>query len=99
MNLEKIGVLLVSYGSRSAAIIDALCRSQKYLVNIYVVDKQNPSTEKNNFIPQTINTKKSEKPVKRIIQNMDMRIRFNPDPFRLCLHKFSLSFRNRFNRF
>jgi phosphoribosylamine--glycine ligase len=40
INLEHIGILLVSYGSRAAAIIDALLRSRKYLVDLYVVDKQ-----------------------------------------------------------
>jgi len=38
--MEKIGVLVVSYGSREAAIIDALARSQNYRTEIYVVDKQ-----------------------------------------------------------
>lgn len=38
--MEKVGVLVVSYGAREAAIIDALTRSQKYDVEIYVADKQ-----------------------------------------------------------
>jgi phosphoribosylamine--glycine ligase len=38
--MEKVGVLVVSYGSREAAIIDAFARSQNYEVEIYVVDKQ-----------------------------------------------------------
>jgi len=38
--LEKIGVLLVSYGSRAASIADALCRSDNYDVRIYDADKQ-----------------------------------------------------------
>jgi len=38
--MEKIGVLVVSYGSRDAAIIDALSSSQEYEVNFYIVDKQ-----------------------------------------------------------
>jgi phosphoribosylamine--glycine ligase len=38
--MEKVGVLVVSYGSREAAIIDAFNRSQSYKTEIYVVDKQ-----------------------------------------------------------
>jgi phosphoribosylamine--glycine ligase len=38
--MEKTGILVVSYGSREAAIIDALTRSQNYRTEIYVVDKQ-----------------------------------------------------------
>jgi len=38
--MEKVGVLVVSYGSREAAIIDAFNRSQNYKTEIYVVDKQ-----------------------------------------------------------
>jgi phosphoribosylamine--glycine ligase len=43
--MEKIGVLLVSYGSRAASIADALCRSENYAVEIFDADKQ-----KNPFI-------------------------------------------------
>ena len=38
--MERIGILVVSYGSRGAAIIDALYRSEKFEVDIFVVDKQ-----------------------------------------------------------
>jgi len=38
--MEKVGVLVVSYGSREAAMIDAFTRSQNYKTEIYVVDKQ-----------------------------------------------------------
>jgi len=38
--MEKVGVLVVSYGSREAAIVDALSRSRKYETEIYVADKQ-----------------------------------------------------------
>ena len=38
--MEKVGVLVVSYGSREAAMVDAFARSRKYSVEIYVVDKQ-----------------------------------------------------------
>jgi phosphoribosylamine--glycine ligase len=38
--MEKIGVLLVSYGAREVAMADALLRSRKYQVELYVADKQ-----------------------------------------------------------
>ncbi len=38
--MEKIGVLVVSYGAREAAMVDALARSQKYKVELYIADKQ-----------------------------------------------------------
>jgi fusion protein PurCD len=38
--LEKVGILVVSYGSRAAAIIDAFSRSEEYTPKLYVVDKQ-----------------------------------------------------------
>jgi len=38
--MEKVGVLLVSYGSRAASICDALCRSENYKVKIFDADKQ-----------------------------------------------------------
>ena len=38
--MEKIGVLVVSYGAREAAMVDALSRSPHYKVNLYIADKQ-----------------------------------------------------------
>jgi phosphoribosylamine--glycine ligase len=38
--MERVGILVVSYGSRAAAMIDAFVRSEEYLPKIYVVDKQ-----------------------------------------------------------
>jgi len=38
--MEKVGVLVVSYGSREVAIIDVLTRSGSYKVETYVADKQ-----------------------------------------------------------
>ena len=46
--MEKIGVLVVSYGAREVAMADALLRSKKYQVELYVADKQcNPFNAKN----------------------------------------------------
>ena len=38
--MEKIGVLVVSYGARETAMVDAFARSPNYNVEIYVADKQ-----------------------------------------------------------
>jgi len=38
--MEKVGILVVSYGSREAAMIDAFSRSENYSAEIYVADKQ-----------------------------------------------------------
>jgi phosphoribosylamine---glycine ligase len=38
--MDKIGVLIVSYGAREVAMADALLRSKKYHVQLYVADKQ-----------------------------------------------------------
>ncbi|MEM2922159.1 MAG: hypothetical protein QXF26_07570, partial [Candidatus Bathyarchaeia archaeon] len=41
--VDRVGVGLVSYGSREVAIADALLRSQKYKVELYVADRvRNP---------------------------------------------------------
>jgi len=46
--MEEVGVLVVSYGSRGAAILDSLRRSREYKVNAYVADRQrNPFNVKN----------------------------------------------------
>jgi len=38
--MEKVGILVVSYGAREVAMVDAFARSTKYTVEIYVADKQ-----------------------------------------------------------
>jgi len=45
---EKVGVLVVSYGAREVAMVDAFLRSTNYHVEVYVADKQrNPFNVKN----------------------------------------------------
>jgi len=39
--MEKVGILVVAYGSRASAMIDAFTRSEDYSPRFYVVDKQN----------------------------------------------------------
>jgi phosphoribosylamine-glycine ligase len=38
--MEKVGVLVVSYGAREAAMVDAFARSPNYKVELYIADKQ-----------------------------------------------------------
>jgi len=38
--MDKVGILVVCYGSRGVAMVDAFCRSENYSAEIYVVDKQ-----------------------------------------------------------
>jgi len=46
--MEKVGILVVSYGSREVAMVDAFLRSGEYKVEVYVADKQgNPFNLKN----------------------------------------------------
>jgi phosphoribosylamine--glycine ligase len=46
--MEKVGVLVVSYGAREVSIIDSLIRSSDYKMEIYVADKQrNPFNARN----------------------------------------------------
>jgi phosphoribosylamine--glycine ligase len=46
--MERIGVLVVSYGARETAMVDAFAKSLKHEVELYVADKQlNPFNMKN----------------------------------------------------
>ena len=38
--MESVGILVVAYGARETAIIDAFSRSSKYKARMYIVDKQ-----------------------------------------------------------
>jgi len=46
--MEKVGILVVSYGSREVAMVDAFTRSTEYNTELYVADKQlNPFNLRN----------------------------------------------------
>jgi phosphoribosylamine--glycine ligase len=38
--MEKVGILVVSYGSREAAMVDAFTRSHNYKTELFIADKQ-----------------------------------------------------------
>jgi phosphoribosylamine-glycine ligase len=45
--MDKLGVLLVSYGAREVAMADTLLRSKNHNVQLYIADKQcNPYNAK-----------------------------------------------------
>ena len=45
--MERVGILIVSYGSRGAVLIDKFKQSEQYIVDLYVADKQlNPFNSK-----------------------------------------------------
>jgi len=76
--MEKVGILVVSYGSRAAAIIDAFVGSEEYTPKIYVADKQkNPfnvqMAEKHTVIPD-LNVKEILRFAKRHEDNIDFGI-------------------------
>ncbi|MHC3129829.1 MAG: ATP-grasp domain-containing protein [Candidatus Bathyarchaeota archaeon] len=76
--MEKVGILVVSYGSRAAAIIDAFVRSEEYTPKLYVADKQkNPfnvkRAEKHAVIPD-LNVKEILRFAKRHEDHIDFGI-------------------------
>jgi phosphoribosylamine-glycine ligase len=38
--MDKVGILVVSYGAREAAMVDAFARSKNHKVELYIADKQ-----------------------------------------------------------
>jgi len=60
--METIGILVVSYGSREAAMVDAFSRSTKYRVNLYVADRHrnpfNVEKAKKHIVIPDLNVKK-----------------------------------------
>jgi len=76
--MEKVGVLVVSYGSREAAMIDAFARSQNYKTEIYVVDKQrnpfNAKKAKEHLVVSDLNIEDISKFAKRRRDKIDFGI-------------------------
>jgi phosphoribosylamine--glycine ligase len=76
--MEKVGILVVSYGSRAAAIIDAFVRSEEYTPKLYVADKQrNPFNLKhaeNHTIIPNLNVKEILRFAKKYRDQIDFGI-------------------------
>jgi len=76
--MERVGVLVVSYGSREAAMIDAFTRSQEYKTEIYGVDKQrnpfNVKKAKEHFVVSDLNVADISKFARRRRDKIDFGI-------------------------
>jgi len=76
--MEKIGVLVVSYGSREAAMIDAFTHSSNYKTEIYVVDKQknpfNVKRAKEHLVIKDLNIKEIARFAKKRKDRIDFGI-------------------------
>jgi len=73
--MERAGILVVSYGSREAAIIDALSCSQTHRTELYVVDKQrnpfNLGKAREHIVIPDLNIKEIAKFVKKRKDKID----------------------------
>ncbi len=76
--MDKVGILVVSYGSRAASIVDAFSRSENYAAEIYVVDKQknpfNVEKAKRHVVISNINVDEICKFAKKYEANIDFGI-------------------------
>ena len=52
--MEKVGVLIVSYGARETAMVDAFARSSNHNVKLYIADKQRNPFNKNKAAEHTV---------------------------------------------
>ena len=76
--MERIGILIISYGSRETAIIDAFARSTNYKTELYVADKQknpfNLKHAKEHVVIPDLNIQAITKFAKRNKQHLDFGI-------------------------
>ncbi len=76
--MERIGILIVSYGSREAAITDAFARSTNYKTELYIADKQknpfNLKRAKEHTVIPDLNTEAITKFASRNKQRIDFGI-------------------------
>jgi phosphoribosylamine--glycine ligase len=76
--MEKVGILVVSYGSRAAAMVDAFSRSENYAAEIYVADKQknpfNVKKAKRHVVTSDLNVEEICKFAKKYEDHIDFGI-------------------------
>ncbi len=76
--MEKVGVLVVCYGSRGVAMVDAFCRSEDYDAEIYVADRQrnpfNAEKAKKHVVIPDLNVEKICSFAKRYGERIDFGI-------------------------
>jgi phosphoribosylamine--glycine ligase len=76
--MEHVGILVISYGSRAASMIDAFCRSQEYITELYIVDKQknpfNLKRAKEHVVVPSLSPKEISKFAKKFREKIDFGI-------------------------
>ena len=76
--MEHVRILVVSYGSRAASMVDALCRSQEYITELYIVDKQknpfNLKRAKEHVVAPSLSPKEICKFAKKFREKIDFGI-------------------------
>lgn len=76
--MERVGILIVSYGSREAAMVDAFMRSQEYKVELYIADRQknpfNAKRAKEHVVIPDLNVESIYKFVERHKEKIDFGI-------------------------
>jgi phosphoribosylamine--glycine ligase len=76
--MEHIGILVVSYGSRAASMVDAFCHSQEYITELYIVDKQknpfNLKRAKEHVVIPSLSPKEISKFAKKFREKIDFGI-------------------------
>lgn len=76
--MEHVGILVVSYGSRAASMVDAFCRSQEYITDLYIVDKQknpfNLKRAKEHVVVPSLSPKEISKFAKKFRAKIDFGI-------------------------
>jgi len=74
--MDRVGVLVVSYGSREAAMVDALSRSTNYRVEIFVADKQRNPFNAQRAVVQTVIPDLNVEEISRFAKKYRDRINF-----------------------
>ena len=82
--VERVGVALVSYGSREVAIAEALLRSRKYKVELYIADRlrnvYNARHAKEHAVIPSLDTKEIAAFLRNYKENIDFGIVGPEDP-------------------
>lgn len=76
--VERVGILVVSYGSRAVSMVDAFLRSSEYEVELYIADKQrnpfNLKVAKEHVVIPSLDAREIFKFVKKYKENLDFGI-------------------------
>ena len=75
--MGKVGILVVSYGSRGAAIVDTFYNSENYDTAIYIVDKQNNPFNADRAVKHVVNPDLDIKKICRFVKKYRKKIDYN----------------------